>query len=164
MKRMKHVVFSARMNNPTFESFYASYVTSAEEAARKGEQLPVAKGTLYDPLDDWLKGKTKKSALAFQRKAEKDIRQSYDVLKTAEKRVGFQAPRDTWVQYLEGEYQLFAASVASAAQRDIRLLLLSILLRWWGFFHIRFIADKSNIGIVQDIASEVGCEWHRVVF
>jgi len=155
---MKKLVQGATLTNTQFQERYAKQVFEAEQAAAAKEPLQEKHSNLYKPCyNDWRSGDTVQGRKFWERVA-KEISMAMDVLRGTESRLPFKAPRDDWVQYLWGDYQILASSLISASQKDSRLLILCIVLRWFGFFHLEFMANKANIGIVQDIASYVGCK------
>jgi len=163
-KRLARVINGATLSNPDFQERYAKQVVAAQEAAAKGDPLPEKHSNLYEPRwDDWRSGDTVKGR-NFRKRVEHDINMAMDVLRETESRLPFEAPRNDWVQYLHDKYQILASSLISASQKDTRLLIFSIVLRWYGFFYLEFMANVANIGIVQDIAHHVGCKSSASMF
>jgi YesN/AraC family two-component response regulator len=162
--RLQHKVVDTTLDNKAFVNRYSKCVYEAMEAEHTHQKMPRGDSSILEPIATWRSQRTKSGSLTkraqnFQNKALEDLTAATDVLKQAEKKLGFAASRDGWTQWLQTDFQIFMASIASAKQKDLRLIEFCIVLQYLGFFHIDFISDELNIGLVQDCARWVGCKF-----
>ena len=162
--RLKHTVSESSMDNKTFEAKYSKCVHDAITAAKLGKGLPLGQASQFEPIATWRSQRTKAGNLTrraekFQKQALDDLTMATKVRKLSEKKLGFTAHRANWRQWLHTQFQITIASIASTRSRDSRLIEVCKVMRYFGFFHIAFVSDPLNIGIMQDLAWLVGCKW-----
>jgi hypothetical protein len=147
-----------------FDNKYCQYVDDAIKAARTHTPIPKHPPGKLKATPTWRSERGSRGGLTpkakrFQRLAKKNLQLAMELLGEVETELGFNSIRGDWQHRLDNSFQIFIACGNSANTQDTKLLDFSNMLRFFGWYNLDFLCCHAAIGLVQDLAWEVGCKF-----